>query len=381
MRSAFVLLFALIFCAGTVWALPPATPSKQVLLKGSVNQLLYLCASAGITLDKDSLPATVTKIRLGSPASYYGVNQADRIEGASVENNMLKLSLKRKGASMEVTVPVSAQALRESTNSSLVAKKSQTSFQSKIDKFVDEMPEPVMVSGAETQHILEEERGDLDKFKMLCAQASKENNSPKKKTVHKNIKALDEYDVVLILDCSGSMSQRIEANINQSKWTWAQNQMFSLSSQMENALKKGVALMPFTDKYQLYQPCFGGEIQNIFSQRKPDGGTNLFPPLKDALSRAMLTKKPMVVTILTDGGFGYREEIKDLIIAASNGSAGPYDLRINLLLLDDKPIPPDILALDRLTAYGAKYDIVEISDISKLYSKGLQQAIIDSLTK
>lgn len=384
MKSLTTLLLAL--CIGGVTvsdtqAAPPKAPAKQVLLKGSINQLLFLCASAGITLDKESLPASVTKIRLGSPASYYGVSENDKIEDASLENNMLKLTLRRQGAKIEVTLPVSAQALRESTDSRLVTKKSQTSIQSKIDKFMDEMPEPVMVPGPETERLLQEERGHLDKFKLLSAQASKDSSKPKKMTLHKDIKALGEYDMVLILDCSGSMSQRIGANINMSKWTWAQNQMTSMSSQMENSLKKGIALMPFTDKYQLYQPCFGSEVQNIFVQRKPDGGTNLFPPLEDALTRFLLTKRPMVITILTDGGFGFRREIKDLIIAAANGSAGPYDLRVNLLLLDDKPIPPDIAALDRLTTAGAKYDIVEVFDINQLRSRGLQQSIIDSLSK
>lgn len=384
MRSFLTILLILGFSTAAALAAPPHAHVKPLLLKGTINQLIYLCTSAGITLDKESLPATVTKIRLGSPASYYGVTENDKIESASVENNMLKLTLKRQGAKMDVTLPVSAQALRESTDISLTAKNkisSQTTIQSKIDKFMDEMPEPVMVPNAETQRLLEQERGNLDKFKQLCAQATKNNSTPKKMTLHKDIKALGEYDVVLILDCSGSMSGRIGANINTSKWTWAQNQMISMSSQMENSLKKGIALMPFTDKYQLYQPCFGSEVQNIFVQRKPEGGTNLFPPLEDALSRAMLTKRPMVITILTDGGFGFKQEIKDLIIAAANGSAGPYDLRINLLLLDDKPIPADIAALDRLTNAGAKYDIVEISDINKLRSKGLQQSIIDSLSK
>ncbi|MBP7860042.1 VWA domain-containing protein [bacterium] len=385
MRIIFSLLLSFIcLSVASVFAAPPHAPGKPVLLKGSINQLLYLCATAGITLDKESLPASVIKIRLGSPASYYGVVENDKIESANIENNMLKLTLKRQGAKIDVTLPVSAQALRESTDSSLTAKNktsSKATIESKIDKFMDEMPEPVMVPNAETARLLEQERGHLDKFKQLCAQASKNNSTPKKMTLHKDIKALGEYDVVLILDCSGSMSQRIGANINTSKWTWAQNQMISMSSQMENSLKKGIALMPFTDKYQLYQPCFGGEVQNIFVQRKPEGGTNLFPPLEDALSRAMLTKRPMVITILTDGGFGFRQEIKDLIVAAANGSAGPYDLRINLLLLDDKPIPPDIAALDRLTDAGAQYDIVEISEINKLRQRGLQQSIIDSLSR
>ncbi len=380
MRNLLSLLLAICLSTVAAFAAPPHAPVKPVLLKGTINQLLYLCTTAGITLDKESLPASVTKIRLGSPASYYGVTENDKIESASIENNMLKLTLKRMGAKMDVTLPVSAQALRESTDSRLAAK-NKTTIQSKIDKFMDEMPEPVMVPNADTERLLEQERGHLDKFKQLCAQASKNNSTPKKMTLHKDIKALGEYDVVLILDCSGSMSQRIGANINTSKWTWAQNQMISMSSQMENSLKKGIALMPFTDKYQLYQPCFGGEVQNIFVQRKPEGGTNLFPPLEDALSRAMLTKRPMVITILTDGGFGFKQEIKDLIVAAANGSAGPYDLRINLLLLDDKPISPEIAALDRLTNAGAKYDIVEISDINKLSAKGLQQSIIDSLSK
>lgn len=381
MKILILLILAIHLTCGTVQALPKTAPAQKVLLKGSVNQLLYLCQNAGISLDKDALPATVTKIRLGSPASYYGVNEKDRIEGASVENNMLKLILKRQGASMEVTLPVSAQALRESTNSNLTANKSQTSVKTSIDKFMEEMPEPVMVPSAETERILNDERGHLDKFKQLCAQASKEGAPPKKMTLHKDIHALDDYDVVLILDCSGSMSQKIGANINTSKWSWAQNQMTSLSAQMENSLKKGVALMPFTDKYQLFQPCYGAEVQKLFATRKPDGGTNLFPPLEDALTRAMLTKRPMVITILTDGGFGFKQEIKDLIVAAANGSAGPYNLRINLLLLDDKPISDDIRDLDNLFTAGAKYDIVKISDIDQLRSKGLQQAIIDSLTK
>lgn len=378
MKLPLLVLFFSLLIFGAAQAAPPAKAppklEKGAVLKGSINQLLYLCSTAGITLNGESLPSIVTKIRLGSPAAYYGVQEKDKVELASIENNLLKLELERDGIKVQVSLPVSAQALRDSVAKASGAK-------AKLEKFMEAMPEPVSIPTALQIKLAAQEKASLQKFQSLCTQAGKNLPPAKQLSPHKDLRALADYDMVLLLDCSGSMSGNIMRKTDFSRWRWAKEQMLSISSEIEAVFKKGITVVPFTEKYKVYQPCFASDVQSIFLHNKPSGGTNLFPPLEEVLTYKITSKRPMYICIFTDGEFGYRQEIKDLIVAATNGIAGPYDLRINFLILDDNHIPAELAALENLTTSGAKYDIVNVRDINYLRSRGLQNAIIESVSK
>lgn len=388
MRLKLYFLLIVLFFSNSVsvYALPPikTTPKleKGVVLKGSINQLLNLCCSAGIILDGEFLPSTVSKIRIGSPASYYGVSEKDKIENASIDKNVLKLDINRHGKKLQVSLPVSAQALREAT-SKLHDPKTE------LDKFMETMPEPVSVADpvAQAQAILEQaaklsekEKEQLSQFQNLCAQANKNLPPAKKLSIHKDIKALSDYDVILIVDCSSSMNSRLKDR-SISKWQWAQEQMCSLSASLYSALKKGVTVLTFNDNYQIYYPCYAEDVLRVFNKTKPEGSTNLFLPLQDVLSRKMVSKRPMYICIFTDGGYGYKEGVKELIVSAANSIPGPYDLRIKFLVLDEMKSTSAIPPLSDLTTSGAKYDIVDITKIDELYNRGLQSVIIESISQ
>src|SRR5580698_9583733 len=83
--------------------------STQVKLHGKVDVVFGACASAGISISSNMLPAVIDKVRLGSPAYYGNIAAGDKILAGQLTNNRLCLVLERKGQKFSAnlaTVPI-----------------------------------------------------------------------------------------------------------------------------------------------------------------------------------------------------------------------------------------------------------------------------------
>jgi len=375
----FVLNF---YCVG--FAAPSATKEtsrdKPTLLKGSVNQLLLLCSYAGITLDKNELPGKITAVKLGTSAAYFGLAENDRVLAATLENNQLSLRIDRNGKKFFLRLPISASALRSATNA--FAGRNMSELKIKLEAPSEErFKENFFLIPKDTPE-------QKEAFKDFCSKYS--TNLPKAKLPSelKDIRALQDYDMVLIVDRSGSMSMGISGDENSpksnnsSKWRWVQSQVIRASNEFANAFKRGVKLIMFDLGYDVYQNCAPGELFNIFLATKTGGGTNLTPPLREVLKTKIALGKPLIICVCTDGmRIGNYDDLTECIAEATKAIPGQYDLAIHFLIVNAKEPDKEITTLksDVMKA-GAKFDVVHVKSFQEIEQRGLINTLVDIAT-
>lgn len=89
-------------------------PQAPIKLFGKVDIIGSSCAAAGITLSSNTMPATVDKLRLGSPAFYANIRKSDRVLSAKIDDNKLNLILERDGKRFTARLHTVATSIKDS---------------------------------------------------------------------------------------------------------------------------------------------------------------------------------------------------------------------------------------------------------------------------
>lgn len=343
------------------------------MLKGSINELLVLCSYAGITLDQESVPANITKVKLGTPAAYFGAAENDRVLSATVQDNKLNLKIQRGAQKLTLMLPISASALRAATNAG-----ANTKFT--LKKLA---PAP-QLDGSAISAQLKESAEDIDAFNLLCQQNSVNLPAAKTPSPFKDIRALKDYDIVLLVDHSGSMTANIlnDPTPGRTKWEWIQNQARTTSFDLSNAFQKGVRLVMFENKYEIHENVLPAQITSIFMSTKAGGGTFMTPPLRVVLANKIKSGRPTIICVITDGiKLGHYPEIRDCIMNAIKATPGKYDLSINFFIINSGQYDTELQTMktDLLTE-GARLDIVNLKNFDEVRSRGLTNILIDCVS-
>lgn len=354
-----------------------SAPPKPALLKGSVNQLLVLCSYAGITLDKDALPARVSAVKLGTSAAYFGLDKDDQVLSASIEKDQLNLKIERGGKNFFLRLPVSASALRAATNVGA----NRGMLEMKLDS------QALVSPGLNMKPAPKDTPETKQAFRNFCVSYSSNLSKPKLCSSLKDIRALQDYSIVLIVDHSGSMNQSISitdksANSKNSRWLWVQTQAANASTEFANAFKRGVKLIMFDSGYVVYENCSPAEVQHIFRTTKSSGGTNLTPALRDELKKKIISGKPLIICVCTDGErICHYDDLKECIAQATQAIPGRYDLAIHFLIVNPKQPDAEFATLksDVMSA-GAKFDVVNVKSFQEIEQRGLINTLVDVAT-
>lgn len=365
-------------------AIKKTSQDKPTLLKGSVNQLLLLCSNVGITLDKNDLPGKVTAVKLGTSAAYFGVSENDQVLAATLENNQLCLRLDRAGRKFLLRLPLSASALRAATNAG--ANRGMPELKLKLNTTSKEF---LLGRLGEVGKDSPEQR---EAFKNFCIKHSPNLPKPKMVSKLKDIRALQDYEIVLLVDHSGSMSQKIartvgdhEVGLKDTKWQWVQTQMAGMSNEFSSAFKRGIRLIMFNSGFEVYENCMPSQLLRIFKMTNSDGENYLIPPLKEELRRKIISGKPTIICIVTDGlrlcNYG---DLREYIVETTQAIPGKYDLTIYFLIVkSEEPEKPDIelntLKQDIMSA-GAKFDVVHVKSFQEIEQRGLTNILVDIAT-
>jgi hypothetical protein len=182
--------------------------ASPLRLRGQVSELMMLCNAAGISLDDSRLPGVVTKVKLGSPAAVNAIAEGDRILRASLQDKMLTLDIERKGVRYQTKFEIRLEVARAQMNEDVVSR----SHDEKIwPAPKDEKIEPKVV--------LKPDSPSADKF----------------------FKAMSPYQVVLLIDHSGSMNGGLGIGpYDLSRWGWCRNQITDFSRFCGNKLRGGI---------------------------------------------------------------------------------------------------------------------------------------------
>lgn len=309
----------------------PAETHSSMTLHGGISALAGACAGSGITIEASTLPTTITKVRMGSPAAYAGVVDGDKLLQGNVGPNNMQLLIERAGKRYSVSLRY--------TPDNLVATR-----QNKKDK------------------------------RRLAAEASKDADW----------KTLKQYDIALMIDASGSMQSPL-AQFGESKWQWCLEEIYSFAKEAQTLGRGPFDFCIFENQHQLTQNCTADQARQIMTTQRPGGGTDLSTPLEQILSDRLSKPqtRPLLVVIVSDGMPNEGVPVEQVVIAAAKKMKSEKEIKILFLQIGGDAagkVLADYLDND-LTLEGAPFDIVSSIESDDLVDLGLRRGLIAAMNK
>jgi Mg-chelatase subunit ChlD len=319
---------------------------------------MMLCNAAGLSLDDSRLPGVVTKVRLGSPASHQAIVEGDRILRASLQGKMLTLDIERKGVRYQTKFEIRLEIARAQMNED-VASRSQ-----------DEKVWPAPKDEAQG------EKADQKPDQKFTLKPDIPNED-------KFFKAMSPYQVVLLIDHSGSMNGGLGVGpYDLSRWGWCRSQITDFSRYCGDRLRGGITLIPFNDSFEVHEHASEKDLEDVFSTIVPSGETDICTPLAEAISSHLddpdHENKPVLIVVLTDGLPNQGGSLSKLISQATNALRNHKEMTITFLTIGQAPEGDELIEhLDNdLTNRGAKADIVSSMRFADLLQIGLKNALL-----
>lgn len=385
MKNAGLILLRLLLIAGFICQPVSAVETKSTkILHGSINELQMLSSYAGITLDGDKLPATIKQVRLGTPASYYGMVANDKIIDATVQDSIFKLSIIRGDQKFTARLPLNAKAMNKmhaSGEKSLVASKSLNGSGGTSYLAVRQLSTVSGVTFDQYFGMINESKEQYKRFQQECDKASLLKGKATSEPKFKDWRAMKDYDFIVMLDVSGSMKNFMPTE-GCSQWSWCSSQISRFTQSLNNRFSKGVTLILFNHQYNVNKISSVSELQSLMRSQFPGGGTDISNPLQAAILQKINTGRPTMIVVLSDGKQQCNVSSQEVVLTSMKTLSGPNDLKITFLQIGEGELPLLLQDMDSgLVAKGAPFDIVNIRTFDQVRALGLEQSVINCLTE
>ena len=199
-----------------------------------------------------------------------------------------------------------------------------------------------------------------------------------------SLQRLSKYDIVLMIDCSGSMARYL-SSMPQRKWRWCQNNIVSFAQRIRPFVGDTITLVTFNDNYRVLRNCTPEAVESTFTSTYPNGDTNIASPL-DAILREYLfspRSRPLLIAIMTDGQPNHGGSVSQVIISASQQMRYPGEIKITFLEVGEEFEGRSFLKFldDSLISQGARYDIVDTLTFDQVRSMGLVNALAHAISQ
>lgn len=302
-----------------------APKKKNVMLFGQIDELSLLCSAAGVQLNGKKMPATVSKISLGSAASYSGLREGDKVLQVRAADNVLVMDIERNNKRYQASIATDVTGLRAQFES----RKIPFSF------------------------------GD----------------SPS----DQELKTLAGYRIVILLDRSQSMNDsHAGCPGNVSKWVWCKEQIDNLFLATDRVLEGGFDLVIFNNTFQESRGVTLYDLKQTFDRVKPEGlhkdiATPLASVLTDYFKRKTASTKPCIILVLTDGLENSGEPLQNVLIEASKKASKPGEAIVNFLQVGDSLSAEELFddLEHNLMAKGARFHMANYKPFAELRNKGV----------
>lgn len=295
---------------------------KKTQLVGKIDYRAAALASVGLYLDREKFPARISRVKMGTPAFYGGLQVGDLVSNIVFEGKEIQLPLIRNGRKFFLKL---AQPIPKVTDSQKEA------FAEPAQK----VSEPISYS-------------------------------------------LKDCDLVFMVDISGSMND-FENTVNVSRWEWCQKQIESFSSINSEKMKNGFSICLFNDGHKFEPNCTLRNLQRCFHSVQPEGNTNLGAPMQIILDKYLdgSRVRPLVIVVMTDGLPNRGKNVEQLIIGTTNRIHNNKEIRITFLEIGDEFESNTLLTTldEKLTTMGAKHDIVQVFPFGILRELGLRKVL------
>ena len=302
-------------------------------LYGHIDELSYLCSSAGVRLSKAQFPAKVDKISLGSAAAYSGLRTGDDVLSAKYDDNSITFDIKRNGKPYQARIATNVKGVKEE-------------FESR-------------------------------KIKFSIADSA----------FDKELKKLQDVHVVILVDRSLSMGD-MHAGVpgDLSKWMWTKEQVDNLFLATDRVLEGGFDIYAFNDRVEGRTGVTLWDLRQVFDRLKPAGEhKNIALPLQNVLddyfSRRKPDSKPCLVVVLSDGIENTGTPLQEVLIEASKKMNRQGEIIVDFLQIGES-IGGEELFDDleqNLVAKGARYNMVVYKPFSELRNRGVVYEMLSSV--
>jgi hypothetical protein len=196
---------------------------------------------------------------------------------------------------------------------------------------------------------------------------------------------LSKYDVVIVLDKSGSMDER-DCPGGMSRWDWCRDQMMSLTAQIGSVFKSGITVALYSSDYDIFRNVDLGYVTRIFGENSPSGGTYTGKVMEavfdDYFARRASNPntRKLLVQVVTDGDPSDKGALIAAISRASQMINSPGEITVNFLQIGHEEAGARTLAkLDsNMASEGAKFDIVRVEPFAVVEHEGLPRALADA---
>ncbi len=145
---------------------------------------------------------------------------------------------------------------------------------------------------------------------------------------------LTKYDVIFIVDHSGSMGQK-DCPQGSSRWSWLAAQVFSINRDARECFPRGLNVVMFDDNAEEFTKLKPEEFVKLFTTYGPAGGTNTGHAFRSQMQNVqarLLEHRPVMVVGITDGlpsnPLELQEAFQELKQMASHSST---PLKVSLL--------------------------------------------------
>ena len=233
-----------------------------------------------------------------------------------------------------------------------------------------------------------------------------QNNRPRSAVLTaQDVAVLRTRDVVLLIDKSGSMETRdcpapnpgllpfilrgqVGTEGNLSRWDWCRLETSRLSEQTAGIFQKGIAIVPFDARYNVYPNVKLNQVGRVFSENGPGGSTNIASALNAALNdyferRQQSPQKPVVIAVISDGVPNSMRSVRETIKKATRQLRNPAEVKITFLHVGNDRNGLEFLKDldDDLVNDGATADIVDTKRFAELLQTGLARALVDAISE
>ena len=198
---------------------------------------------------------------------------------------------------------------------------------------------------------------------------------------------LNNRDYTIILDASSSMSTLDQAE-GKSRWAVIQESTLALARKCEQLDSDGLTVYIFSNRFKRYDHVMASQVQQIFQENEPQGGTNLTPVLQDVFNNYFQRKatgqakaQGETILVITDGEPDDRLSVADAIVHASQRMEQDEELAISFIQVgSDAKVTKSLKAFDdQLHGIGAKFDIVDTITLEDRQDITLTQVLLNAI--
>lgn len=192
---------------------------------------------------------------------------------------------------------------------------------------------------------------------------------------------LADYDVVVLIDKSGSMSEN-DCPGGKTRWEYVQEFALSITKKAEQFDTNGIDVVMFSGTPKLYEGVTSDKVKQIFTENDPNGSTGTAEALQLVFDKYNTRKaagatKPILILVFTDGEPNDKNLLVKTIIDHSNSLSDDSETGIQFVQIGKNAQAREFLvSLDNdLQGKGAKFDIVDTKNETEMDNMSITEVL------